>query len=353
MEKLVDLQHRNIAMENVLRNEKVKLDDAVEGLVSESQKSMAMEASLEKQLTEFDIEREQMRQKLLREEGRSRELAAEVERLKLQLQSDVDGAGIMEVRKPGVGEEGTSQRQMPHTVAPVRHPTNMQPQPRVTRDSPPSSPPEVRKLPIVHIGADSSPGARTAGTDSTGVKRTIRQFNTTGDSPSPAGGRSPDRAVYVEKPKPPTDKPAVDTSASRVNIISSGAGSVFTSPSGNTTVFTTPSGTRISLNVGPVTSSSATSATSPSSPGQSSRKSVPAGRGVPPPVPPNKPQVYIPPSQSAARKDNMVSNSRPKSPGPTKYGITITKDRITIISPEHPGDGVTHVLSQPIVNSST
>jgi hypothetical protein len=96
-------------------------------------------------------------------------------------------------------------------------------------------------------------------------------------------------------------------------------------------VFTTPSGTRISLNVGPPSSNLP-------------RKTSPVGRGTPPPVPPNKP-AYVP--QAAPRKDIVARPSSARSdPGsgtgkpqpPTKFGITISKDKITISSPDSPNE---------------
>ena len=45
-----------------------------------------MEAAMERQLSEFDIEREQSRAKLNREEKRNRDLEAEVEQLRQQLE---------------------------------------------------------------------------------------------------------------------------------------------------------------------------------------------------------------------------------------------------------------------------
>ena len=147
------------------------------------------------------------------------------------------------------------------------------------------------------------------------------QFNNT--SPTKPGDRT-----LADKPVP-AEKPA--DLASRV--VSTGA-TVFTSQSGGTTVFTTPSGTRISLNVGP------SAASGGSSPGGAPRKTSPVGRGTPPPVPPNKP-AYIP--QAAQRKDLVRPSSAgsPRTdipvigkPAQTKFGITISKDKITISSPE-------------------
>ncbi|MBN3306971.1 CT2NL protein, partial [Amia calva] len=54
-------------------------------LEAEKKRALQMEARAEKQLAEFDTEREQLRARLKREEGQSRELQEEVERLRREL----------------------------------------------------------------------------------------------------------------------------------------------------------------------------------------------------------------------------------------------------------------------------
>ena len=309
-----------------------------------------MEAAMERQLSEFDIEREQSRAKLNREEKRSRGLEAEVEQLHQQIElitrqlgpeKRLDGPQSIEIKST---QRPSSAREVSTHKVPLCGP-------KVYRNTPPNTPPEVRRIPVVSM--NDSPerdtmcnhlGTKHAGAsgDSTGVKRAIMQFNST--SPTKQGERTiTDKPIPAEKPSDLTSR-----------VVSSG-GAVFTSQSGGTTVFTTPSGTRISLNVGPQAASGGTSS------GGVPRKTSPIARGTPPPVPPNKP-AYIP--QAVTRKD-LVRPSSAGSPRtdipvigkpapPTKFGITISKDKITISSPEgHNSSEGTGSLRPVTVGGST
>ena len=321
MEKLAVLQHHNTYLENVLKEDKSKMKTMVEGLAQEGHKSLLMEAALEKQLSEFDTEREQLKGRLAREEARSAELAAQVEKLKLQLEA----AGSQPVR-------GTS----PVVSPPVKTAVGQTPKP--FKDT---------RVPVVHIRNSPdrespvtvSPVARQPGIES-GAKHATVDINN-----GPVVGKVTERVGqhFIAQERPvPAQKP-LEMNTSRVNVIAS-SGTMFSSTPGNSTVLTTPSGTRISLSVG-----AGTSSVGPRKPG-------PLGRGVPPPLPPNKPQVYIQSGSSAnvmPRKDNMV---RPGGGVPSKspnlatdttglhvqpaqqsalqrLGITISKDKITITNP--------------------
>lgn len=55
----------------ILSEEKGRIDSMAEGLEEESKKSLQMEAELEKQLADFDTERQQMRGQLTKKEERS------------------------------------------------------------------------------------------------------------------------------------------------------------------------------------------------------------------------------------------------------------------------------------------
>ena len=72
------------------------------------------------------------------------------------------------------------------------------------------------------------------------------------------------------------------------------------------------------------------------------RKSAPAGRGVPPPVPPNKPQMVISPQGSAVRPSLTSPPVRPVTPG--------QKDRMPVMVQQ---DGVVnHIPSPRLVSPS-
>ncbi|XP_067414903.1 CTTNBP2 N-terminal-like protein isoform X2 [Emydura macquarii macquarii] len=68
-----------------LEKERSKVSKLEEELASKRKRGLQMEAQVEKQLSEFDIEREQLRAKLNREENRTKALKEEVENLKKSL----------------------------------------------------------------------------------------------------------------------------------------------------------------------------------------------------------------------------------------------------------------------------
>lgn len=306
-----------------------------------------IEAVLEKQQSEFDVEREKLKGRLSREEVKTQELLSEVERLRSQLET-----GVRPMR-------GAS----PHSGIP---------QPmggKLYRSTPPNTPPEVRRAPVgaVHESPERDIGARVpgAGSDPSSVKRAIMQFNHSSPTRTPertlTGGEGKLGEERVDASSTASSSPSPSSSSRLIPTQSGGtvtpapAATVFsTPPSSGTTVFTTPTGTRISLNVGP------TATNLP-------RKGGPFVRGTPPPVPPNKPQ-YVPQHQSATstattttsstttpRKDvgtvrtvNPRIDSASKPQPPTKFGITISKDKITISSPESPNDSM-----RPLIGSAS
>ncbi|XP_044303137.1 CTTNBP2 N-terminal-like protein [Varanus komodoensis] len=69
-----------------LEKEKSKVSQLEEELAAKKKRGLQMEAQVEKQLSEFDIEREQLRAKLNREENRTKVLKEEVENLKKTLE---------------------------------------------------------------------------------------------------------------------------------------------------------------------------------------------------------------------------------------------------------------------------
>ncbi|XP_072341341.1 cortactin-binding protein 2 isoform X4 [Scyliorhinus torazame] len=80
--KVVDESQTLAEITKTLDEEQTKTTQLEEELVAERKKSLQMEAKMEKQLSEFDIEREQLRAKLNREENRTKDLRLEVESFK-------------------------------------------------------------------------------------------------------------------------------------------------------------------------------------------------------------------------------------------------------------------------------
>ncbi|XP_063990593.1 CTTNBP2 N-terminal-like protein isoform X1 [Diachasmimorpha longicaudata] len=92
--KYIEERKRSEDLAQILSEEKVRIDSMAEGLEEESKKSLQMEAELEKQLAQFDMERQQYRQALTKEEKKSKEFEMELERMKAELESWKSGAAI-------------------------------------------------------------------------------------------------------------------------------------------------------------------------------------------------------------------------------------------------------------------
>ncbi|XP_069094767.1 CTTNBP2 N-terminal-like protein [Pleurodeles waltl] len=75
-----------------LEKEKTQVTKLEEELATEKKRGLQMEAQVEKQLSEFDIEREQLKAKLNREEKRTKALNEEIARLKKVLE-DLEASG--------------------------------------------------------------------------------------------------------------------------------------------------------------------------------------------------------------------------------------------------------------------
>lgn len=83
--KYIEERKRSEDLAQILSEEKVRIDSMAEGLEEESKKSLQMEAELEKQLAQFDMERQQYRQALAKEEKRSKDFETELEKLRYEV----------------------------------------------------------------------------------------------------------------------------------------------------------------------------------------------------------------------------------------------------------------------------
>ncbi|XP_046372894.2 cortactin-binding protein 2-like isoform X2 [Haliotis rufescens] len=95
MERVFSERSKTSQFEQILGEEKDRVMNMAEGLVQESKKSLKMEAAMEKQLSEFDVEREQLRSKLGREENRNKELQATIDSLSQQIDSSQKQMHVM------------------------------------------------------------------------------------------------------------------------------------------------------------------------------------------------------------------------------------------------------------------
>ncbi|XP_022186245.2 CTTNBP2 N-terminal-like protein [Nilaparvata lugens] len=80
--KYIEERKRSEDLAQILTEEKGRIDSMAEGLEEESKKSLQMEAELEKQLAQFDTESQQLKASLNREETRVKELELELEKAK-------------------------------------------------------------------------------------------------------------------------------------------------------------------------------------------------------------------------------------------------------------------------------
>lgn len=83
--KYIEERKRSEDLAQILSEEKVRIDSMAEGLEEESKKSLQMEAELEKQLAQFDMERQQYRQALTKEEKRAKDFETELEKLRAEM----------------------------------------------------------------------------------------------------------------------------------------------------------------------------------------------------------------------------------------------------------------------------
>ena len=317
VKKLVEVDQAKQVLEQAL--------EEASSHIAENHKLEQMEAMLERHLMEFDLEREQYRVRLAREESRNNELIADIERLslhieQLQLQLGMkrrsdSGPQNIEIKPLGENIVSPASRGLINQVvtpgsrvvtpgslsnASAAVAAKMHPAPTLVtfRGTPPHTPPETRRTtPDMHdIDGTFVPPTRLSGNQEYLLKQAGADL----------------AALRIDnKPLVPA-KPAEMVGPRMTVVTPQGTGVLQYSSSSNTTVFTTPSGTRISLNVGP-------------SPNQT-RKAIPVTRGMPPPVPPNKPQIQIAPGQKSITSMSHTPGEKPMPP-PRFVGISPPKDK--------------------------
>lgn len=84
--KYIEERKRSEDLAQILSEEKLRVDSIAEGLEEESKKSLRMEAELETQAQQFELERKMMHQNLAKEEKRIKEQDIEIQQLKAELE---------------------------------------------------------------------------------------------------------------------------------------------------------------------------------------------------------------------------------------------------------------------------
>ncbi|XP_058836141.1 CTTNBP2 N-terminal-like protein isoform X3 [Topomyia yanbarensis] len=236
--KYIEERKRSEDLAQILSEEKQRVDTIAEGLEEESKKSLRMEAELETQAHQFDMERKILHQSLAKEEKRIKEQDIEIQQLRAEL----------EVLRKQTG---------------IRHPIIAPQLPIKPGGLMPSRPSIGGVAPATGIARSVSPGQL--------IRQTaISQLSVT----SPPIGSGP---VSNSAPVAPGSETYANATPGKMATVRKASTSPAGSPAGIGFPSTGMGGSVAALKktiIPPV-----------------------GGRGVPPPIPPNKPQ--IPPKLSA------------------------------------------------------
>ncbi|XP_020290199.1 uncharacterized protein CG10915 [Pseudomyrmex gracilis] len=321
--KYIEERKRSEDLAQILSEEKVRIDSMAEGLEEESKKSLQMEAELEKQLAQFDMERQQYRQALVKEEKRAKDFEMELEKLRIEMESWKESQA-----RPARSVGGVP-------PPPPAKPANLVAMPTLR----PASAPQAMKGAILGTGTPmvSSKVVQPTATVSsvpvsgptTGIARSVtpgqalRGVTYTPNLTSVSGeSTAPPDTQAVDKRQPIVPGPVNAAAAAAAKLITSSqaaAGKL---------------GFHIGQSASPVAAAAAAAASPAVQPSVAATtaatapgvilpaKKPPIPRGVPPPVPPNKP--VVPPKKEAAvylrRPELQSQQSASSQQDAVKYG---------------------------------
>ncbi|GFY76886.1 uncharacterized protein CG10915 [Trichonephila inaurata madagascariensis] len=307
-------------LSQILCDEKGRIADMVDGLEEESKKSLQMEAELERQLCEFEIEREQFKADVAELESRNNELTLEVQRLQEELESHKLSASSSLSSQSQLGEGVRSTIVTMVSTPPIR------PVPTI---SPTVSPPRgVARAVCPKTGPAPATPAKPPGLipqAPTKIAPAKPVYTSSNAVLSPLC--SPPLATSALKSSPKPNKPSSpaplispsvpENIGTLLQVVSPGpqyAENPLSPPEGEKVIGDSSSpnakmyGTvKVSASV-PVHKAAAGTAVTPNA------KKLSVGRGAPPPIPPNKPVL---PPQALHRKD---TGSKP--PVPPRSDVT-------------------------------
>lgn len=307
-------------LSQILCDEKGRIADMVDGLEEESKKSLQMEAELERQLCEFEVEREQYKAEMTELEAKNNELSLEVQRLQEELESlqkQLANSSLSSQTQLGEGVRSTIVTMV--STPPIR---------AVPTISPTVSPPRgVARAVSPKVGPAPATPAKPPGLipqapgkicPTAGTKPAAPSFPSNSVSPlcspplvAPQNIKKPVKPgspAPVTSPSVPEDvgtllQVAAASPQYSENALSPSDGEkIITGDLNSQTNSKIYSGIKVSTAV-PVHKPAI--ATAPSAP---NAKKLPLGRGAPPPIPPNKPVL---PLQALHRKD---ASSKPPVP---------------------------------------
>lgn len=255
--ELNETKQRAEELEHFVLAERVKLREAAKAVAYERKRSATMEAEMERQASEFDIEGEQLRAKLNREENRTRELRGEVEAAIKRIEAlEKTGSSSASTVGPTPGnkvqtngpvnnKQGSSSTGSPKTV--TVNGSIREARDRLTKASSRSPLPSVKPSKIYTVKGFQSPKAATttatgkgdktesssSGSDelpsplspNTGLAKSITgPTSTAGKKPKPSaskpsltGKHSADLESVVSKTRSPRSSPSPSTGLHRTN----------------------------------------------------------------------------------------------------------------------------------------
>ncbi|XP_046838905.1 CTTNBP2 N-terminal-like protein isoform X1 [Vespa crabro] len=325
--KYIEERKRSEDLAQILSEEKVRIDSMAEGLEEESKKSLQMEAELEKQLAQFDMERQQYRQALVKEEKRAKDLELELEKLK----NEVEAWKESQARGPPRGIGATP-------PPPPAKPANLIAMPTLR----PTNTSQTIKTSVLGTGTPmvSSKVVQPTAT----VSSVPVSGPTTGIARSVTPGQALRGVTYVPNIPPTSGESAVpsETQKSKSNLHDAQTSNAMD----KRPVVAVPPNTGGMAKLVPSTQTAGKhgfhvgSTQAVQAPGTLSSKKPPLSRGVPPPVPPNKP--VVPPKKEAAylRRPELSQSAQDT----VKFGKQ---------SSSHPVSGTTSLQVQQVIAAST
>lgn len=290
--KYIEERKRSEDLAQILSEEKSRIDSMAEGLEEESKKSLQMEAELEKQMQLFDIDRKSFQKSVADQEKWCRDL--EVENRKMKIENDALRGQLMPVRlnkslTSSRATEDTSSVAMTSSVAKVVQPT-------ATISSVPVS------APTTGIAQSILPGQVLR-------QNVIPATVVVVASSKIPSVKSPTSGTRMYSPASVSS--TVVGTASNIVAISTGA-SIIAPTVGNLGTQVTG---KVPFNNSPTTSAAVATTvpaaitltpTQPTPP----KKGIVMGRGLPPPIPPNKPVIVG--KQSVTRRCDQTDTEKKK-----------------------------------------
>lgn len=313
--KYVEERKRSEDLAQIVSEEKVQMNAMADGLEEESKKSLQMEAELEKHMAQFDLERQHMKQQLIREQRRISELESELEKSKSELLSA--NKQLAEAHQVAMFQASVNTPR-PGTVGTIIH----KPVPQAPAGG-------MKGVPW----SGHSDGEATGQTGSpmlSSVAKVVQPTATvssvpvcaptTGIARSVSPGQSARTSLF--SPSSAATPPILDGEQANTAPRPSHA------PAPGAKLYATSAGGKLTFHVSAAAAAAAEAAAAASENSASAGQPQPPpkktslGRGVPPPVPPNKP--VVPP-----KKDSVVGRKVEGVDGATaggKLGL-VSKDK--------------------------